>query len=56
MSNVVSSNALMLMDVVDYVVIVDASSQICRLHGFISFKHECHALFKHRTCVHDFLI
>jgi hypothetical protein len=33
---------------------VVVSSQIYRFHGFVSFTHECHALFKHRSCVHDF--
>ncbi len=29
-------------------------SQIYKLHRFVLFKHECHALFKHRSHVHNF--
>jgi hypothetical protein len=33
--------------------------QICVkfvIHGFVSFTHECHALFKYGSCVHDFCV
>jgi len=35
---------------------IKLTSKLYKLHRFILFKHECRALFKHKSFVHNFCV